>query len=117
MKFLCSGSFRSSFHQPVRPTYKFSALRAGFFYSQWRQRTNVILSPAPVVGTRNYSSYHLQVGAFMTSPSGCVVVEYPESPDPPFVAISAPAAIGHCDNLTLEGIVTFPPIGKEVGYG
>ncbi|CAN0003126.1 unnamed protein product [Pylaiella littoralis] len=53
-----------------------------------------------------------EIGAFLTSSSGCVAVDYPASPDPPFVAISAPNAIGYCDDLFLEGSATFPSIGS-----
>lgn len=57
-------------------------------------------------------SWSVQVGAFLTSPSECVAVEYPESPDSPFAAIDAPDAVGYCDDLTLEGSTTSPSIGK-----
>ena len=55
-----------------------------------------------------------QIGAFETTPAGCVAVGYPGSPDAPFVAISAPAAIGYCDDLTLQGSATLAFIGKLI---
>ena len=54
-----------------------------------------------------------QIGAFETTSAGCVAVGYPDSPDPPFVTISAPAAIGHCDDLTVEGSATVAFIGER----
>lgn len=59
-------------------------------------------------------SSSVQVGALLTTSSGCVVVEYPESPDSPFVAIDAPDAVGYCDDLTLEGSTSSPSIGRGV---
>ncbi|CAM9572666.1 unnamed protein product [Scytosiphon promiscuus] len=52
-----------------------------------------------------------EVGAFLTSPAGCVVVGYPAAPNPPFVVISAPNAVGYCDDLALEGSATSASIG------
>eukprot|EP00904_Undaria_pinnatifida_P010764 jgi/Undpi1/6818/HiC_scaffold_21.g09294.m1 len=53
----------------------------------------------------------IEIGAFLTTPSGCVAVGYPADPDPPFVTISAPGAIGHCDDLTVDGSVTVAFLG------
>lgn len=53
----------------------------------------------------------LQIGAFLTSPSQCIAVHRPSSPDPPFVVISAPGIVGNCDDLTLEGSATFASSG------
>ncbi|CAM9207243.1 unnamed protein product, partial [Ectocarpus fasciculatus] len=52
-----------------------------------------------------------EIGAFLTTSAGCVVVNFPGNPDPPYVAVSAPSAIGHCDDLTLEGSATSALIG------
>ena len=52
-----------------------------------------------------------QIGAFETTSAGCVAVDYPANPDPPFVAISAPAAVGHCDDLVVQGSVTVAFLG------
>ncbi|CBJ26666.1 IPT/TIG domain-containing protein [Ectocarpus siliculosus] len=54
-----------------------------------------------------------EIGAFLTSSAACVVVNYPANPDPPFVDISAPGAVGYCDDLTLEGSATMPSIGSS----
>ncbi|CAM9204557.1 unnamed protein product [Laminaria digitata] len=48
----------------------------------------------------------IEIGAFVATSAGCVAVGYPADPDPPFVGISAPAAVGHCDDLTVEGSAT-----------
>lgn len=63
--------------------------------------------------TRVDDGVELQIGAFETTSAGCVAVGYPDSPDPPFVAISAPAAIGYCDDLTVEGSATVAFIGQH----
>lgn len=55
-----------------------------------------------------------QIGAFETTAAGCVAVGYPKDPDPPLVAISAPDAIGHCDDLTVEGSATVAFIGRRL---
>ena len=52
-----------------------------------------------------------QIGGFETTSAGCVAVAYPANPDPPFVAISAPAAVGHCDDLAVEGSATVAFLG------
>ena len=39
-------------------------------------------------------------------------MDFPADPDPPFVSISAPGAIGHCDDLTVEGSVTVAFLGE-----
>lgn len=57
-----------------------------------------------------------QIGAFLTSSAGCVVVDYPSRPDPPYVAISAPSAVGYCDDLMLEGSATFASVGTVGGW-
>ncbi|CAM9196214.1 unnamed protein product, partial [Ectocarpus sp. 8 AP-2014] len=54
-----------------------------------------------------------EIGAFLTSSAGCMVVDYPSNPDPPFVEISAPGAVGYCDDLTLEGRTTMSSIGSS----
>ncbi|CAM9627536.1 unnamed protein product, partial [Ectocarpus sp. 12 AP-2014] len=52
-----------------------------------------------------------EIGAFLTTSAGCVVVDFPANPDPPYVTVSAPSAIGYCDDLTLEGSATSASIG------
>lgn len=52
-----------------------------------------------------------QIGAFLTSSAQCIAVDVPSRPDPPFVVISAPGAVGNCDDLTLEGSATFASSG------
>ncbi len=60
----------------------------------------------------------LQVGAFLSSPSRCVVVGFPSNPDPPFVVISAPDLVGTCDDLTLDGSATSASPGiVEISQG
>ncbi|CAM9632430.1 unnamed protein product [Ectocarpus sp. 6 AP-2014] len=54
-----------------------------------------------------------EIGAFLTASAGCVVVDYPSNPDPPFVEISAPGAVGYSDDLTLEGRTTMSSIGSS----
>lgn len=58
-----------------------------------------------------------QIGAFLTSAAGCVVVAYPSDPDPPFVSISAPDAVGNCDDLILEGSASFTSLGTSQAAG
>ncbi|CAM9806997.1 unnamed protein product, partial [Ectocarpus fasciculatus] len=53
-----------------------------------------------------------EIGAFLTSSAGCVVVDYPANPDRPYVEVSAPGVVGFCDDLTLEGSATTSPIGS-----
>lgn len=54
-----------------------------------------------------------QIGAFLTTSAGYVVVGYPSDPDPPFVAISAPDAVGYCDDVVLEGSASFTSLGTR----
>lgn len=51
------------------------------------------------------------MGAFLTTSSSCVPVNYPLDPDPPFVSLIAPDAVGNCDDLTLEGSASFTSLG------
>ena len=55
----------------------------------------------------------MQIGAFLTTSAGCVVVGYPSDPDPPFVAISAPDAVGSCDDVVLAGSASFTSLGER----
>ncbi|CAM9773342.1 unnamed protein product [Scytosiphon promiscuus] len=52
-----------------------------------------------------------EIGAFLTSAAGCVVVDFPVNPDEPFVAISAPSIVGQCDDLVMEGTATWVSAG------
>ncbi|CAM9843656.1 unnamed protein product, partial [Ectocarpus sp. 4 AP-2014] len=54
-----------------------------------------------------------EIGAFLTSSAACVVVDYPANPDPPFVDISGPSAVGYCNDLTLDGSATMSSIGSS----
>ncbi|CAM9387892.1 unnamed protein product, partial [Ectocarpus sp. 12 AP-2014] len=54
-----------------------------------------------------------EIGAFLTSSAACVVLDYPANPDPPFVEISAPGAVGYCDDLMLEGSATMSSIDSS----
>lgn len=54
-----------------------------------------------------------QIGAILTTSADCVEVESPSNPDPPFVAISAPDAVGYCDPVILEGSASFTSLGAR----
>lgn len=55
---------------------------------------------------------HVQLGAFLSTASTCVPVDYPSDPVPPFVAVCAPDVVGTCDDLMLEGMASYTSAGK-----
>lgn len=66
----------------------------------------------PIPYSSHFRLIFAQIGAFLSTAAGCVVVGPASDPDLPVVEISAPEVVGCCDDLTLEGIASYPSTGE-----
>lgn len=56
----------------------------------------------------------MQVGAFLSTPGGCVAVNNASNLASPFVTMFAPDVVGSCDDIDLEGNVYFTSSGEQM---